>query len=637
MSTGLKIRNLIAPPQIACALWLVVMLCSIYACQPVQAQLLDDTTKNTYGPLTTKYFLEKDIFYNRKTLYPTDTSLDNFFLAGDYIHGQVPRANLGVLGTATNPLIFQLPTQIGTTLGQDVLTPYAFNPAEIPYYNTRSPASRVLYVQGGRPRQILQTMFTRNFSPLINVGMDYKRIAALRTINITEAEQRQVDHHSLVLNGSYISENRRYMALVNYTHFNHKIFETGGVRGNAQTPKDSLFAFEIALARLNKNAANREIRNNWHLYHQYQIDQNGMLQIFHIADHVRQINRYGDPVPNTAFYANTGPQLPTYDRISLTRQYQLLENKAGAKGQLGKFNFAAFLRHKTFRYYADPVSFSGVRQELFTGGMLEFRQKDSSFVHIDGEIMPTRDFLLSGEISYPFAHIKGGLMRYAPTLLQLGFFSPPLIYNNNPEFGFTGNFDFTDARYINAELILKYNKIKIAPFLNLYSLSNYIFFNNQFRPQQVSSGILVQNSGMELQHATNRFKQAHKFMLNTVTGVSAIRMPPQMYQGMFMYQNLIRGNKAVEYRFGLTLQWLNGWYAYNYQPLNMQFYVQDEVLLQPFFLLEPFAELKIQKVLLYFKVHNANQGLGTPGYFMVPYYPAQRRLFEFGVKWFFYD
>jgi hypothetical protein len=126
-------------------------------------------------------------------------------------------------------------------------------------------------------------------------------------------------------------------------------------------------------------------------------------------------------------------------------------------------------------------------------------------------------------------------------------------------------------------------------------------------------------------------------MLNTVTGVSAIRMPPQMYQGMFMYQNLIRGNKAVEYRFGLTLQWLNGWYAYNYQPLNMQFYVQDEVLLQPFFLLEPFAELKIQKVLLYFKVHNANQGLGTPGYFMVPWYPAQRRLFEFGVKWFFYD
>ena len=41
-------------------------------------KIIDDSTKNIYGPKTTHYFFEKDIFENRKTLYAIDTNYSEF-------------------------------------------------------------------------------------------------------------------------------------------------------------------------------------------------------------------------------------------------------------------------------------------------------------------------------------------------------------------------------------------------------------------------------------------------------------------------------------------------------------------------------------------------------------------------------
>jgi hypothetical protein len=47
--------------------------------------------------------------------------------------------------------------------------------------------------------------------------------------------------------------------------------------------------------------------------------------------------------------------------------------------------------------------------------------------------------------------------------------------------------------------------------------------------------------------------------------------------------------------------------------------------------------VRIDRVRIYFKVHNVLQKLGSPGYFATPFYPGQRRLFEFGLNWTFFD
>ncbi|MDH4057946.1 MAG: hypothetical protein OEU76_04245, partial [Cyclobacteriaceae bacterium] len=42
------------------------------------SQIIDDTTRQIYGPTTSQFFLRDDIFFNRWISYPIDTVIRNF-------------------------------------------------------------------------------------------------------------------------------------------------------------------------------------------------------------------------------------------------------------------------------------------------------------------------------------------------------------------------------------------------------------------------------------------------------------------------------------------------------------------------------------------------------------------------------
>src|SRR5688572_490776 len=42
------------------------------------SRIIDDTTKQVYGPNTSRYFYEQEVFYNREMLHPIDTLIKNF-------------------------------------------------------------------------------------------------------------------------------------------------------------------------------------------------------------------------------------------------------------------------------------------------------------------------------------------------------------------------------------------------------------------------------------------------------------------------------------------------------------------------------------------------------------------------------
>jgi Putative porin len=83
---------------------------------------LDDSTSVVYGPTSTKYFLEEDVFNNRKRLYNIDTTID-----GIHNYNFVQRyknlyQDLGNIGTAIRPVFYKAPEQIGTLLGYDAFS-----------------------------------------------------------------------------------------------------------------------------------------------------------------------------------------------------------------------------------------------------------------------------------------------------------------------------------------------------------------------------------------------------------------------------------------------------------------------------------------------------------------------------------
>src|SRR5688572_26411336 len=81
------------------------------------SRVIDDTTKQVYGPKTSKYYYEKDVFLNRITYHPIDTAIRNFHLF-NYVqwHNNVYQ-DLGNIGTSIMPMFYQVPNIIGITSG----------------------------------------------------------------------------------------------------------------------------------------------------------------------------------------------------------------------------------------------------------------------------------------------------------------------------------------------------------------------------------------------------------------------------------------------------------------------------------------------------------------------------------------
>jgi len=620
-------------PTKALQILFIVFFLAFLASGQVDAQLLDDTTSEKYGPKTTRYFLEKDIFHNIKRLHYLDTSLYDIEFSGDFARKSGRQLkDLGNLGTATEPIFFELPEQIGAYFGPTSFNPYAFQPPQLRYFSTQSPVTSVQYNIGVRGREIFRGLFSRNITPNLNVGFEYQRLTAVRNINLVQQRQFLADHHAFAGQANYVSPNRRYIAMGNFTHLNHLLYETGGILPKPGGTKDSLFNFELEKATLDMQTRNREKRNGWHMYQQYSLDSTGKLQVFHMFDRMRQVNRYTDEKANMTpgFY----PDTVAGNFLFSLHTYTSFENKAGVKGRWGRFDYAAYYRRRDLRYISNHgVTSIPNAQENYLGGFLIGKVTDSLNLVAKAEINPTRDYLFSGQVSGSKFQAGFRQMGYSPTLQQ-SFFSAQILNWNT-------NFDLQNATHLWGSFTLKQRKWRFTPEVSVMNLFNQIYFSEDLTPKQAarSAQIIYLTANLELNlgkwHFHNRFRQTLQ------SGADVIRIPSQFYSGRFFYSRNIFGNRGISVETGLNLWWRDAWLGNNYMPLGMIWYLQntanESFMLNSHFLIEPFVNLRIKRSFLYLRMYNANQGFGAPGYFTTPFYTGQKRIVEFGVNWQFFD
>ncbi len=101
--------------------------------------------------------------------------------------------------------------------------------------------------------------------------------------------------------------------------------------------------------------------------------------------------------------------------------------------------------------------------------------------------------------------------------------------------------------------------------------------------------------------------------------------------------DVVRYRKSYAIQAGFSLDWRNQWTPEIFIAPNAQWYVQNQQKIPTYFMMNTFVHLRIDRVRAYFRVHNTLQGLGTRGYLATPGYPGQRRLFELGLDWTFFD
>lgn len=606
-----------------------------------RSSVIDDSTKQIYGPTTSQYFLEEDLFRNKWISYPIDTVIRNFHHFSFLQRKENLYQDLGNIGTATRPIFQEVPDRIGAASGFNAYDLY-WNSLPQQFFNTRSPYSNLNLVLGGKGRSLTNITYSRNINPRWNFGFHYNGIFMDKQIQRQGKGDRNARAEAYGLFMSYHSKDSSYTALVRFKRMYHRVFEYGGVRVANVNDFSLSELFEEDAQPWLLNAQSNDLRRSYHLYHQYKVGE--ALQVYHRLDSDRQRSRFLDNLssePNREdfFDAIVVDSAVTSDEI----QFNTLRNEAGIKGNLLKLFYNGYVAFRnytmTYKYFQEDGFYLPTQDtELYVGGRMEMQL--DSLIQVRGHVESMLDerYRISGSIDTKWfsAYLKRSVS--SPTFLQQAYRGSHDIWMNY--------FNPVEASEIGGNLIYKSSWLKVYPGVRLSTLRNLVFFKKgDFSIDQTV--LPVQSSGYqtiaspELALHIRPFKNTWLTTRTIYTRIlenadDALQMPELLVNAQLSYANIWFGGN-FDFQVGLDLHWKSAYYAYGYDPVIQQFYTQQEFKSPSFPLVDVFLSAKIIRGRILLKYNNIMAAFSKSAQVPTPFYPGVVNVFDFGFDWSFYD
>lgn len=598
------------------------------------SKIINDSTKQIYGPTTSKYFYEEDFFANRKVLYTIDTSKWNFHRFNYVQRNNNFYQDLGNIGTASRPVFNQVTDHIGTSSG---FTAYdLYWDSEAPkYYNTRSPYSNMKVILGGKGRSLTRVTFSRNINPNWNFGFNYRVLLIDKQIQRQGKGDRHVKSNYYDLYTGYQTKDSTYSLFLNYRRNMQRADEFGGVlTGDVYTTRE---LFLVNAQPQLTEAESNDRRANLHLFHQFRLGSG--LQVYHKSDLYKQRNQFKD-TPDDEYYDFVEvDSAKTRDQV----EFKSFRNEVGVKGNLLKLfynGYAAFRNYDmNYRYFNEKyldTKTSGT--EFYVGGRIEFQL--DSLISIRGwtEWMLDDRYQIQGSIKTKWFEAAAKRSVSTPSYLTQAYRGSHDVWINN--------FNNTEGTEIKGNLIYESKKLSVYPGVRFTTMRNYIFFkeNNNTSGQRVfpqqSSGYQTWVSP-ELNFTYSISKSVKLITHGLYTKVlenadDAVQMPELFVNSQLSYANIFfRGN--FDFQVGIDAHWKSAYYAPAYDLVIQQFYVQKNIQAPDFPIVDLFLNVRIQRARVFVKYNNLLKAFNDYANVPTPYYPGIRNIIDFGFDWSFYD
>ncbi len=599
------------------------------------SMFIDDSTRQVYGPETSRWFDREDIFYEQWSTRPVDTVIRDFHRMGPVEKSRYKYQDLGNIGTAVRPVFPQVPVRLGVASGFDGYDMY-WQETTPRYFNTRSPYSNLHLVLGGRGRSITSVAYSRNINPRLNFGFRYYGLFIDKQVQRQGKGDRNVKNNSYTIFLSYHSKDSAYTLLADFRRMYHRVFESGGVQLTGTYNVADLFLLN-AQPWLT-TAETNDLRRNYHLYQQYRVGKG--LQFYHRLESYRQRNVFTDPSPTNPFYDTLIiDSLSAYDKV----KFATLRNELGVKGRAGSFFYNGFVAARTF----------GMDYLYLNESYLDFPAAQGNEYYAGGELVLPLPRLgtLSGKLNWMFDKryyfnarlvtywLEAGLTRsvYTPTFLQQAYRGPHNVWLNN--------FSNTEASEFKGNLILRTGRMEIFPGLSLHTSRNLIYFRDGFAGGQAV--LPVQSSGYQtvvlpqvnfsvqpLKHLYLRGELVYSRILENDD--NALQLPLWYAWAQMSYANIwFNGN--FDFQVGIDLNYKKPYAAYAYDPTVQQFYLQNQIYTPDFPMVDVFLNAKILRGRIFLRYHNLLMTVLNGGPVPTPYYPGVRNTVDFGFDWSFYD
>lgn len=611
----------------------------------IGSSIVDDSTKNIYGPTTTRWTTEREMFTAKTNFRSLDTSIVNYHRwtyvqkLNNFYH------DLGNNGTALNPIFPLMPSAIGASAGFHGYAPY-WNLEDLKLYDTKSPYTRMYIVWGGQGRAATRVEYSRNINPKWNITFNYRPILTDKQVLRNGRADRNVISHYYDLYSHYTTKNDRYKVVAAYQRIRHRTIENGGLTFQPLNKADSTYAGFFGNVNPNlTRASSYEQHNKLHLFHQINVWK---IQAYHIADFETQVNWYKDDlgVDPRSYY--DFDRIDTVTNVLDSTRFKTQQHQIGIKGQIGRKNNLFYNGWLKFRKYelwnrymtTDTLSMPGSALEKYVGGEIQYAL--DSLQHIYGLIE-----VLDGGYSRveSIGHMRwfdfSAIRRTSkPTFLQTAYSGHFDLWSND--------FKPVESIHLSAFPKVQVGPLFISPGLTFTSFSNYIYFAKRNLPDTVQQVLPAQTSSfvsfatpqvsMDLRFLKKLHLRPQILYTRVLTDAdSVLRIPELFVNTQLTFEGeLFKG--AMQVQIGIDVHWHSAYKPMGYDPVTQTFYNQDNVRPPQYLLADVFLNGKIKRGRFFIKYHNLVQRFNANvGYMPTPYYRGVPSILDFGFELMLFD
>ncbi len=519
-----------------------------------------------------------------------------------------------------------------------------FNIDDIDYFEVPTPTTEILYRTGLQQGQVLDALFTLNFSKRLNVSLSYKGLRSLGAYRQalvsngnfrgtfqyrTKKNQYQIKGH-LTSQDFFHQENGGLTAesLVNFIEDDPNFNTRARLDVNLTDSESQFDGGRVYIEQSYKLLSSKDSINNKDFSN---------LKVGHILTNEEKTYEFIQGSLNTAFFGTANSSNPRDKKATSKITSNELNLEFNSKYVLGKFKAKTNFTNYSYGYDTILNSNSSVNRLKLEGNAISFgadwNAKIKNFqLNADASITPGNGRLSGNFLKGEAVYEKDSVFSVKGTLLlssKSPNFNTLLHQSEYDAYNWQNDFSNVNTRDIGFDLKSKW----LNASLNFTNLDNYTYFDEESKPQQFANQITYLKVKANREFKLGKFALDNTLMYQNVSsGSSVFRVPEFVTRNTFYYTDYWFKGKPMLVNIGVTFKYFTKYNVNAYNPLLAEFRIQNDEQIG-FPTIDVFFNAQVRRTRLYFKVDNATSSLTDKNYFSAPNYPYRDLTIRFGLVW----